>query len=138
MLNRTPDDSGKILPKGKVEGEVLWSSRFGTTTGRPLVSNAQNHMARNFSLNHRNAQLSGSTRKITLRIYRSWLRIILVRNSSPFVRFIASIIPCRTFQNTGSLREVGRIGILEVMLHVVTLVLKWNFLFFLRMSLHAS
>lgn len=38
----------------------------------------------------------------------------------------------RSFQNIGSLREVGRIGILQVMLHVVTLVLKWNFLFFLR------
>lgn len=38
----------------------------------------------------------------------------------------------RSFQNIGSLREVGRIGILQLMLHVVTLVLKWNFLFFLR------
>ena len=32
----------------------------------------------------------------------------------------------RSFQNIGSLRELGRIGVLRVMLHVVTLVLKWN------------
>lgn len=38
----------------------------------------------------------------------------------------------RSFQNIGSLREVGRIGLLQIMLHMVTLVLKWNFLFFLR------
>ena len=38
----------------------------------------------------------------------------------------------RSFQNIGSLREVGRIGILQVMLHLVSVVLKWNFLFFLR------
>lgn len=38
----------------------------------------------------------------------------------------------RSFQNIGSLGDVGRIGILQVMLQLVTLVLKWNFLFFLR------
>ena len=38
----------------------------------------------------------------------------------------------RSFQNIGSLRDVGRIGILQAMLQLVTLILKWNFLFFLR------
>jgi heat shock protein HtpX len=38
----------------------------------------------------------------------------------------------RSFQNIGSLREVGRIAILQVLYQLVTVVLKWNFLFFLR------
>jgi hypothetical protein len=49
ILKGTPDDTGKRLPKGLAEGEVFWSSKFGTTKGRLLVSNIQNHMARNFS-----------------------------------------------------------------------------------------
>lgn len=38
----------------------------------------------------------------------------------------------RSFQNIGSLRNVGRIGILQLMYQLVAVVLKWNFLFFLR------
>jgi len=38
----------------------------------------------------------------------------------------------RSFQNIGSLREVGRIAIIQMLYQLVTLVLKWNFLFFLR------
>ncbi len=38
----------------------------------------------------------------------------------------------RSFQNIGSLREVGRIAILQMLYQVVTMILKWNFLFFLR------
>jgi heat shock protein HtpX len=38
----------------------------------------------------------------------------------------------RSFQNIGSLRQVGRIGMLQMMYQVVAAVLKWNFLFFLR------
>jgi heat shock protein HtpX len=38
----------------------------------------------------------------------------------------------RTFQNIGSLGELGRIAVLQLMNSVVTLVLKWYFIFFLR------
>lgn len=38
----------------------------------------------------------------------------------------------RSFQNIGSLREVGRIAILQMLYQLVTLILRWNFLFFLR------
>jgi heat shock protein HtpX len=38
----------------------------------------------------------------------------------------------RSFQNIGSLREVGRIAIIQMLFQMVTLVLKWNFVFFLR------
>ena len=38
----------------------------------------------------------------------------------------------RSFQNIGSLRKVGRIGMLQLMYQMVATVLKWNFLFFLR------
>lgn len=38
----------------------------------------------------------------------------------------------RSFQNIGSLRSVGRIGILQLLYQFVTVILKWNFLFFLR------
>jgi heat shock protein HtpX len=38
----------------------------------------------------------------------------------------------RTFQNIGSLRELGRIAALQFMNMVVTAILKWYFIFFLR------
>ncbi len=41
----------------------------------------------------------------------------------------------RTFQSIGSISEkVGRLGIVQVLYMIVTQVLKWNFLFFLRVT----
>lgn len=47
---RIADDRGRTLPPGLVNGEIFWTmAKSHTTTGRLLVSNKINGMARNFS-----------------------------------------------------------------------------------------